>query len=126
MLMFLFDICSFLLTVASVIMALLGIGLSFTPTPHGGFIFLFLAFLLSPYGLQAVAGLLIEAVDGLGSSLRQFLVSRYCFGPHWPEANDGGSQGAAVLFGKGGIHLATTTLLKRHANEGETIAEGSP
>lgn len=75
MLMFLFDICSFLLTVASVITALLGIGLFFTPTPHGGFTFLFLAFLLSPYGLQAVAGLLIEAVDGLGSSLRQFLVS---------------------------------------------------
>ena len=75
MLMFLFDICSFLLTVASVIMALLGIAHFFTPTPHGGFIFLFLAFLLSPYGLQAVAGLLIEAVDGLGSSLRQFLVS---------------------------------------------------
>lgn len=75
MLMFLFDICSFLLTAASVITALLGIGLFFMPTPHGGFIFLFLAFLLSPYGLQAVAGLLIEAVDGLGSSLRQFLVS---------------------------------------------------
>ena len=75
MMMFLFDICSFLLTVASVIMALLGIGLFFTPTPHGGFILLFLAFLLSPYGLQAVAGLLIEAVDGLGSSLRRFLVS---------------------------------------------------
>ena len=75
MLMFLFDICSFLLTVASVITALLGVGLVFTPTPHGGFIYLFLAFLLSPYGLQAVAGLLIEAVDGLGSSLRQFLVS---------------------------------------------------
>ena len=75
MLMFLFDICSFLLTVASVIMALLGIGLFFTPPPHGGFIFLFLAFLLSPYGLQAVFGLLIEAVDGLGSSLRRFLVS---------------------------------------------------
>lgn len=75
MMMFLFDICSFLLTAASVITELLGIGLFFTPTPHGGFIFLFLAFLLSPYGLQAVAGLLIEAVDGLGSSLRKFLLS---------------------------------------------------
>ena len=75
MMMFLFDICSFLLTAASVITALLGIGLFFTPTPHGGFIFLFLAFLLSPYGLQAVAGLLIEAGDGLGSSLRKFLLS---------------------------------------------------
>ena len=75
MLMFLFDICSFLLTFSSVITALLCVWLFFTPTPLGGFIFLFLAFLLSPYGLQAVAGLLIEAVDGLGSSLRQFLVS---------------------------------------------------
>ena len=74
MLMFLFDICSFLLTVASVITALLGIGLFFTPTPHGGFIFLFLAFLLSPYGLQAVAGLLIEAVDGVGGFPPQLLV----------------------------------------------------
>ena len=75
MMMFLFDICSFLLTAASVITALLGIGLFFTPTPHGGFIFLLLAFMLSPYGLQAVAELLIEAVYGLGSSLRRFLVS---------------------------------------------------
>lgn len=48
MMMFLFDICSFLLTAASVITALLGIGLFFTPTPHGGFIFLFLAFRFPP------------------------------------------------------------------------------
>ena len=51
---FLFDLCAFFLTIASVIVAILGIGLFFTPTPLGGFVFLFLAFLLSPYGLQAV------------------------------------------------------------------------
>lgn len=48
---FLFDICAFLLTIASVILAVLGIALFFTPTPIGGIVFLFLAFLLSPYGL---------------------------------------------------------------------------
>lgn len=46
---FLFDLCAFVLTIASVIVAALGIGLFFTPTPLGGFVFLFLAFLLSPY-----------------------------------------------------------------------------
>ena len=44
---FLFDLCAFFLTIASVIVAVLGIGLFFTPTPLGGFVFLFLAFLLS-------------------------------------------------------------------------------
>ena len=33
------------------------------------------------------------------------------------------AQRAAVSFWEGGICLATTTLLQRHANEGETIAE---
>ena len=34
LLVFLFDICAFLLTIASVILAVLGIALFFTPTPH--------------------------------------------------------------------------------------------
>lgn len=72
---FLFEICAFLLTVAAVIMAVLGIGLFFTPTPLGGFVFLLLAFLLSPYGLQAVAASLIGVVDGGKIALRRFLVS---------------------------------------------------
>ena len=54
LLVFLFDICAVLLTIASVILAVLGVALFFTPTPIGGIVFLFLAFLLSPYGLQAV------------------------------------------------------------------------
>ena len=46
LLVFLFDICAFLLTITSVILAVLGIALFFTPTPIGGIVFLFLAFLL--------------------------------------------------------------------------------
>ena len=72
---FLFDLCAFFLTIASVIVAILGIGLFFTPTPLGGFVFLFLAFLLSPYGLQAVAGSLIGVLDDGKSALCQFMVS---------------------------------------------------
>ena len=58
LLVFLLDICAFLLTIASVILAVLGVALFFTPTPIGGIVFLFLAFLLSPYGLQAPPGFL--------------------------------------------------------------------
>ena len=64
LLVFLFDICAVLLTIASVILAVLGVALFFTPTPIGGIVFLFLAFLLSPYGLQAAAGSLLWVLDG--------------------------------------------------------------
>jgi len=49
--------------------------LFFTPTPIGGIVFLFLAFLLSPYGLQAAAGSLLWALDGGKSALYRFLAS---------------------------------------------------
>ncbi len=62
LLVFLFDICAVLLTIASVILTVLGVALFFTPTPIGGIVFLFLAFLLSPYGLQAAAGSLLWAL----------------------------------------------------------------
>ena len=69
------DICAVLLTIASVILAVLGVALFFTPTPIGGIVFLFLAFLLSPYGLQAAAGSLLWALDGGKSALYRFLAS---------------------------------------------------
>ena len=75
LLVFLLDICAFLLTIASVILAVLGIALFFTPTPIGGIVFLFLAFLLSPYGLQAAACSLLWALDGGKSALYRFLTS---------------------------------------------------
>ena len=42
LLVFLFDICAVLLTIASVILAVLGVALFFTPTPIGGLYFCFL------------------------------------------------------------------------------------
>ena len=75
LLVFLFDICAVLLTIASVILTVLGVALFFTPTPIGGIVFLFLAFLLSPYGLQAAAGSLLWALDGGKSALYRFLES---------------------------------------------------
>lgn len=72
---FLFDLCAFLLTIALVIAAILGIGLFFMPTPLGGAVFLFLAFLLSLYGLQVAAGALIWVLDGGNSALCTFFVS---------------------------------------------------
>ena len=77
-LLFLFSLSSlssFLLTAASVIMALLGVGLFFISYPMGGVIYLVIAFLLSPYGLQAVAGAVITGLNSLNLSLRQFITS---------------------------------------------------
>lgn len=62
LLVFLFDICAVLLTIASVILTVLGVALFFTPTPIGGIVFLFLAFLL-------------WALDGGKSALYRFLAS---------------------------------------------------
>ena len=45
LLVFLFDICAILLTIASITLAVLGVALFFTPTPIGGIVFLFLALL---------------------------------------------------------------------------------
>ena len=74
-LLFLFSLSSFLLTATSVIMALLGVGLFFISYPMGGVIYLVIAFLLSPYGLQAVTGVVITVLDSLKLSLRQFITS---------------------------------------------------
>lgn len=74
-LLFLFSLSSFLLTAASVIMALVGVGPFFVRYPVGGVIYLVVAFLLSPYGLQSVASAFITGLDSLNLSLRQFITS---------------------------------------------------
>ena len=56
-------------------MALLGVGLFFIGYPVGGVIYLVIAFLLSPYGLQAVTGVVITGLDSLNLSLRRFITS---------------------------------------------------
>ena len=55
LLVFLFEICAVLLTIASVILAVLGVALFFTPTPIGGIVFLFLAFQSLLAGLYSSA-----------------------------------------------------------------------
>ena len=55
--------------------ALVGVGLFFISYPVGGVSYLVIAFLLSPYGLQAVAGVVITGLDSLNLSLRQFITS---------------------------------------------------
>ena len=74
-LLFLFSVSSFLLTASSVIMALLGVGLFFTGYPVGGIVYLGIAFLLSPFGLQAVADTVITGLNSLNLSLRQSITS---------------------------------------------------
>ena len=43
--------------------------------PVGGVIYLGIAFLLSPFGLQTVAGAVITGLNSLNLSLRQFITS---------------------------------------------------
>lgn len=69
-LLFLFSLSSFLLTAASVI-----VGLFFLGYPVGAVVYLVIAFLLSPFGLQAVADFVIGKLDDLNLSLRQFITT---------------------------------------------------
>lgn len=75
-LMFLFDVAGWLLSLASGILAVIAVGLFVLQhQPVGGVAFLVLAFLLSPYGLPAVAEFLIGLLDELNYSLRRFITS---------------------------------------------------
>ena len=92
-LLFLFSVSSFLLTAASVIMALLGVGLFFISYPVGGVIYLGIAFLLSPFGLQAVAGAVITGLNSLNLYLNVSMGNKLKHGGNagafslWPVPN---------------------------------------
>ena len=79
-LLFLFSVSSFLLTTASIIMALLGVGLFFISYPVGGVIYLGIAFLLSPFGLQAVAGAVIT-LKPVSAAIHHKLIASGQVGP---------------------------------------------
>ena len=75
-LMFLFDVAGWFLSLASGILAVIAVGLFVLQhQPGGGVAFLVLAFLLSPYGLPAIAEFLIGLLDELNYSLRRFITS---------------------------------------------------
>lgn len=75
-LMFLFDVAGWFLSLASGILAVIAVGLFVLQhQPVGGVAFLVLAFLLSPYGLPAIAEFLIGLLDELNYFLRRFITS---------------------------------------------------
>ena len=75
-LMFLFDVAGWFLSLASGILAVIAVGLFVLQhQPVGGVAFLALAFLLSPYGLPTLAEFLIGLLDELNYSLRRFITS---------------------------------------------------
>ena len=75
-LMFLFDVAGWFLSLASGILAVIAVGLFVLQhQPVGGVAFLALAFLLSPYGLPTIAEFLIGLLDELNYSLRRFISS---------------------------------------------------
>ncbi len=75
-LMFLFDVAGWFLSLASGILAVIAVGLFVLQhQPVGGVAFLVLAFLLSPYELPAIAEFLIGLLDELNYSLRRFIIN---------------------------------------------------
>ena len=74
-------VCSFLLRIAgfvcwlaSVMVCIGGLVLLFTHQPAGGIAFLIIAFLVSPYGLPALAAWLVAKMNALRFSLKDFIV----------------------------------------------------
>ena len=86
LLVFLCDICAVLLTIASVILAVLGVALFFTPTPIGGIVFLFLAFLPS-FAVWTASGGGLPSLGAGRRQIRSVPVSGKLssLGPYWPE-----------------------------------------
>jgi len=65
-----FSVASFLVFVGSIILFATG-------EPLGGAAFLAVAFLVSPYGLHALAGKFADWIGDAGGALRSFVRSRY-------------------------------------------------
>ena len=63
-----FGIASLLVFIGSVILFITG-------EPTGGIAFLVVAFLVSPFGLLAIAGRLVGLMDSAGGALRGFIAS---------------------------------------------------
>jgi len=72
---FLFCTASVFLNIACGIGVLLSIALFFSGTTTGCIVFLIISFLISPFGIPAIAEWLIDRLNGLNYSLRDFLVS---------------------------------------------------
>jgi len=70
---FLFCWAELILKIASGIGCLLAIVLFIIGQTTGGIVFAIIAFLISPVGIPAIAGWLIDKIDDLNFSLRSFI-----------------------------------------------------
>ena len=64
-----------ILVLISGLVFLAAIILFITGEPIGGIAFLVIAFLISPFGIPAIAAAVIGLIDGIASSLREFITS---------------------------------------------------
>lgn len=72
---FLFCTASVLLNIACGVGVLVSIALFFAGTTQGCIVFLILSFLISPLGIPAIAEWLIDRLQSLNYSLRDFIMS---------------------------------------------------
>lgn len=72
---FLLFLSGWVLGIASILVALAGVGILITVDLWGGIAWLFIAFLISPYGLPKLAAYAVGGMQGLGYMLRDFIVS---------------------------------------------------
>ncbi|MDL2234676.1 CD1845 family protein [Christensenellaceae bacterium OttesenSCG-928-L17] len=71
---FLLSVAGFLSWILSVLVAVGAALLFISHQPMGGIAFLVIAFLISPYGLPALAAWVVGKLDGLKFSLRDFIM----------------------------------------------------
>lgn len=70
---FLFCMATAVFVVACVVLALLAAALFISGQTLGGIVFLVLAFLISPYGIPAIAEWLVDKLHNLNFALRGFI-----------------------------------------------------
>jgi hypothetical protein len=70
---FLLSVSAIFFGIASVLVSLGAVILFITGEPTGGIAFMVVAFLVSPFGLLALAGRLVGLMDGAGGALRGFI-----------------------------------------------------
>lgn len=70
---FLLSVAGFLFWILSVLVVAGAVLLFFSHQPVGGIAFLVIAFLISPYGLPALAAWVVGKLDGARFSLREFI-----------------------------------------------------
>lgn len=71
---FIITVTGFLSWILSVLVFVGAVVLFFSHQPAGGIAFLVIAFLVSPYGLPAIAAWIVGKLNGVKYSLREFIM----------------------------------------------------